>query len=132
MRDDERLRAVHERISVLPPEKKHEAARCASCSYSAPQTAVFRGAKIDGNEAVWPDGERYPIGSGRCFTVRAHDAAETVLVEHVDMPAALEAHEAANGHATIYDDSDGQPARMAEYCHMGACECHRCEQKSGN
>jgi hypothetical protein len=64
---------------------------------------------------------------GTTYTVRAHDAAEKVLASGVDMGAALDAHEAAQGHATIYDDADNMPACMAAYGNMGACECHRCE-----
>jgi hypothetical protein len=63
------------------------------------------------------------------FTVRAQGAAETILADHVDMSRALDAHETHQGRATIYDDSDGEPACMAEYGNMGACECHRCAAK---
>ena len=50
-----------------------------------------------------------PLASRRSYTVKAHDAAETVLAEHVGMSEALDVHEAAGGHATIYDDDDGEP-----------------------
>lgn len=60
------------------------------------------------------------------YTVRAHDAAHHLMVAQVDIDTALTCHEAAFGHATIYDDADGQPACMAAYGNMGACECHRC------
>ncbi len=63
------------------------------------------------------------------FTVRAHDSAETVLAEHVDMVRALNVHEEQQGRATICDDADGKPACMAEYGNMGACECYRCAAK---
>lgn len=53
--------AVNERIAKLPREQRHEAMRRASCSYSAPCSAVRDGACIEGNEVVWPDGERYPM-----------------------------------------------------------------------
>ncbi len=62
--DDERLRVVHERIASLKGEARHEAARRASRSYSAPGMCVrYDGCHIEGDEMVWPDGERYPTRS---------------------------------------------------------------------
>lgn len=56
--------AVLARISELTGEAKAKAASRASCSWSAPRFAVLQGGRIDGNEVVWPDGERYPIDPG--------------------------------------------------------------------
>lgn len=53
--------AVNERIASLSGAARNEALRRASRSYSAPRSAVRDGARIEGNEVVWPDGERYPM-----------------------------------------------------------------------
>ncbi len=55
--------ATSARIAALTGEARHEAMQRASRSYSAPQGAIrFDGCRVDGNELVWPDGERWPIG----------------------------------------------------------------------
>lgn len=58
--DAARLATVHERIATLSGEQRREAMRRLSVSYSAEWSATERGAHIDGDEMVWPDGERYP------------------------------------------------------------------------
>jgi len=62
--DDERLDIAHARIAALPEQERHEAMRRLSRSYSAPRTCVeYDGCHIDGDEMVWPDGERWPMRS---------------------------------------------------------------------
>ncbi len=58
--DAARLAAVHDWIASLPIDKRHEASRRASVSYSDEFTALHRGGRIEGADIVWPDGERYP------------------------------------------------------------------------
>ncbi len=56
-----RLQEVHERIATLPAEKRREAMRRASRSYSVPETCIRRDrCRLDGDDIVWPDDERYP------------------------------------------------------------------------
>lgn len=53
--------ASNARIAALPKEKRGEAMRRASRSYSVPETCVRHdGCRIEGGEVVWPDGERWP------------------------------------------------------------------------
>lgn len=60
--DHERLAEAHARITALPEEKRREAMRRLSRSYSAPRTCVEHdGCRIEGGEMVWPDGERWPM-----------------------------------------------------------------------
>ncbi len=56
-----RHEAQMKRIATLPNKLKAEAASRASCSFSSPLMAVQRGGRIEGEEVVWPDGERYLI-----------------------------------------------------------------------
>lgn len=59
--DDARLAAAHARIAALPPELRREAMIRASRSYSAPRMCVeYDGCRREGDEIVWPDGERWP------------------------------------------------------------------------
>jgi hypothetical protein len=59
--DAERVQKVHEWIATLSPEKRQEASRRASRSYSVPETCIRHdGCRLDGDDIVWPDGERYP------------------------------------------------------------------------
>lgn len=69
------LSAIHAHIATLSGPEKAEAAARASCSYSSPQMAVKRGARIEGAHVVWPDGERYPIG-----------ASAILALSNVDLP----------------------------------------------
>lgn len=63
-RERDALRDAHARIAALPEEKRHEAARRLSRSYSAPRTCVEHdGCQREGDEIVWPDGERWPTRS---------------------------------------------------------------------
>lgn len=65
-------------------------------------------------------------------TVKAHDAAETILAEGVDLETALDVHEQAGGHATIYGP-DGAELCMVEAGiagGAGACECRMCRARS--
>jgi len=63
--DDDRLAEAHARINALPRDKRGEAMRRASRSYSVPDTCVrFDGCWLDGDFVVWPDGERWPARSG--------------------------------------------------------------------
>jgi hypothetical protein len=43
--------------------ESHEDRRRRSVSFSDERTAIERGAVIDGDEMVWPDGARYPRGT---------------------------------------------------------------------
>ncbi len=62
--DDDRLREAYARIAALPREKRGEAMRRASRSYSSPHTCVrFDGCRLEGQDVVWPDGERWPARS---------------------------------------------------------------------
>jgi hypothetical protein len=59
--DGPRLLEAHLRIAALPEEKRRDAMRRLSRSYSAPQTCVEHdGCRREGDEIVWPDGERWP------------------------------------------------------------------------
>lgn len=58
--DADRLRAVHERAVGLTGDAYARTMARISCSYSSERTAIARGARVDGDEMVWPDGERYP------------------------------------------------------------------------
>jgi hypothetical protein len=50
------------RIAALTGEARGEAMKRASCSYSDPDFAVrCHGCRIEGNDVVWPDGERWPM-----------------------------------------------------------------------
>ena len=65
-RDRDALAKAHRRIAALPEEKRHEAARRLSRSYSAPRTCVEHdGCQREGDEIVWPDGERWPTRTER-------------------------------------------------------------------
>ena len=62
--DDDRLREAHARINALPKDRQGEAMRRASRSYSAPEFCVrFDGYTLEGQDVVWPDGERWPARS---------------------------------------------------------------------
>lgn len=57
-----RLFVVRERIAALPEELRHEAWSRIGVSYDSPEYAVKHyECKIDGNEVLWPDGQRFPI-----------------------------------------------------------------------
>ena len=61
-RDRDALAKAHRRIAALPEEKRHEAAR--RLSRSAPRTCVEHdGCQREGDDIVWPDGERWPTRS---------------------------------------------------------------------
>ena len=63
-READRLAAAHARIAALPPEQRREAMIRASRSYSAPRMCVeYDGCRREGDEIVWPDGERWPTRS---------------------------------------------------------------------
>ena len=65
-RDRDALSAAHRRIAALPTEKRHEAMRRLSRSYSAPVACIGReSCRRDGDEIVWPDGERWPTRTER-------------------------------------------------------------------
>lgn len=49
------------RVAALPARQRAVAASRGSCSFSSPMMAVERGGRIEGDEVVWPDGERYLI-----------------------------------------------------------------------
>jgi hypothetical protein len=56
-----RLLEAHERIAALAGEARREAMTRASRSYWAPKMCVEHdGCTRDGDEIVWPDGERWP------------------------------------------------------------------------
>lgn len=56
-----RYDAQNARLNALSDKQRAKAIPRASCSFSTPQTAVQRGGRIEGDEVVWPDGERYLI-----------------------------------------------------------------------
>lgn len=58
--DADRLVRIHRWIASLPKEQQTEAYRRASCSYSGERSALAWGAHVEGDDMVWPDGERYP------------------------------------------------------------------------
>lgn len=59
--DHDRLAEAHARIAAMPKEQRREAYIRASRSYSAPRMCVEHdGCTRDGDDIVWPDGERWP------------------------------------------------------------------------
>ena len=59
--EGERLLAAHRRVNAIEdPQLRHAARVRLSMSYIDEQTAIERGARIDGADMVWPDGARYP------------------------------------------------------------------------
>ena len=58
-------RAVRVAEEVIADELAELQARAArrSCSWSDPETAKRCGAKREGDEMGWPNGERWPVGS---------------------------------------------------------------------
>jgi hypothetical protein len=64
--------------------------------------------------------------TAKTYTVLATDSS-ACLAEHVTAEEALEAHSKAGFKATIFDDSDNDPACMVEMGGALACECHRCD-----
>ena len=60
------LLLAHRRAeAIADPRERHTARSRLFCSWSSPEKAVERGARIDGDDVVWPDGERWPKGPGR-------------------------------------------------------------------
>lgn len=60
------------------------------------------------------------------FTVRAHDASQTVLAARVSLDDALVVHAAAEGYATIFDDRDGEPACLIALGTVEGATAHDC------
>lgn len=94
----DRFADTHFRILAMPVDKRHEAMRRASRSFSAPDTCVRHdGCRIDGEDVVWPDGERWPTGKGTPSYSVAVETAQRRALRLAIMKTSKMLRDAVNG-----------------------------------